>query len=236
MRITGILSALFLCAGALLLAGSDKTRAAAPPVPPIRPASPLETLLSGDVAAYTWSEGAAGQNSNHNGIILFYRSRGEVYGRAWPLKSNNNWPAVRGVGALKGDDVHIVFRSAAPGHDFYHADCHFSFSADGRTFVCTAMQKAQAGDENPMVPCVANGELIEKLNSSMAGHIEKLRLMARGAAPDKEPATEARERCPVLKNAASDRISAAHGGKTYHFCCESCRNVFLGNPQAFGGK
>jgi YHS domain-containing protein len=204
-----------------------------PPPPP----TPLERLLCRDVAAYKWVEGTASQNFEHFGVMLLYLSAGEVYGRAWPQKSKNNWPTVRGIGSLEGDELHIVFRSAAamPGHEFYHADCRFKLSADGRTFVCNAMQKAQAGDATPMVPSFANGELLEKLDPDWSVQVEHLRGMARGEPWDMEPGAENRERCPVLKAVASDRVSAEYNGKTYHFCCESCRSVFLGNPGAFVG-
>src|SRR5437868_12701509 len=153
-----------------------------PDRPPPKPETPIQRLLSHDVVAYKWVEGTPTQDFEHFGIMLLYASGGEIYGRAWPQKSKNNWPTVRGIGSLEGNELHIVFRSAAtmPGHEFYHADCRFKLSPDGRAFTCSSMQKAQAGDDTPMVPSFAKGELLEKLDPEWSVQVEHLRGMARG--------------------------------------------------------
>jgi YHS domain-containing protein len=230
--VTAAIAFILLVAAGAWVVTSQKTARPAP-----KPLTPIERLLSHDVVAYKWVEGTPNQNFEHFGVMLLYSSGGEVFARAWPQKSKNNWPTVRGIGSLEGDELHIVFRSAAtmPGHDFYHADCRFKLSVDGGSFVCNAMQKAQDGDA-PMVPSFARGELLEQLDPDWSVQVEHLRDMARGQPSDYEPGGESGERCPVLKTKASEQVSAQYNGKTYHFCCESCRSVFMGNPGAFVGE
>ena len=193
----------------------------------------------GELIAFEWREAAPADNFDHRGVILFISARGRVYSRAWPLKSRNNWPTVRGVGVWVDREIHIVYRSAAssPGHEFYHCDCHFTLSPDTRSFTCHAMQKASAADDAAMVPSYATGARLDIIDPAWRTQIEHVLAAARGTSDssvtESEPLTVPAERCPVLGNVASERIGANYNGITYHFCCESCCAVFHGHPQAF---
>src|SRR5882757_8403173 len=52
---------------------------------------------------------------------------------------------------------------------------------------------------------------------------------------DPGPAAEARVRDPVcgMMVDPATALSAEHGGKTYHFCCEGCRDSFASDPEKY---
>ncbi|MCZ7647300.1 MAG: YHS domain-containing protein [Planctomycetota bacterium] len=142
------------------------------------------------------------------------------------------------MGTQDGDVLRMAFRNATyePKHDFYHADCAFTFAPDGRSFDCLFWQQAEPlnePDEN-LSPGRALGQLVAPPHAETAKYLERVRRMpgeayrkAAGLAPEVP-------RCAVLPQRAADvHFSAVHEGKTYYFCCPSCKGLFESAPVKF---
>ena len=44
---------------------------------------------------------------------------------------------------------------------------------------------------------------------------------------------KSQETCPVCGMDAQKDINAKYQGKTYYFCCQSCKEKFMQNPQQY---
>ena len=59
---------------------------------------------------------------------------------------------------------------------------------------------------------------------------------ASNISPTQVQQTEEKVQCPVMKNwilASEAADSTEYNGKTYYFCCGSCKEQFLNNPEQY---
>lgn len=214
---------------AMLTLKEDATRL--PSVPGATAAQPRDCCAAKApprVRCYAWSENVFGEDMpSHGGLVLFLEQDGKVFSRAWQTRSPNNWPPVEGAGMADGARMHLAYRSVRPENSYYHAECEFEFSADVSEFSCRSLQKTDHRPESPLAPSLARGKRVE-LSAEFAPQVERLKEFAKRA---RGPSAT---HCAVLKDrVALPSVSATHAGKTYVFCCSSCREVFLKSPESF---
>ncbi len=138
--------------------------------------SALCKQLSAEPVCYRWQETLGDDEIDHHGYVLFLLDGDKVYSRAWFERAEfvREWPAVEGVGTLKGNTIKLVYRSASglPEHDFYFARCNFKMSNDGQSFHCEFTQKAEPNSND-----LATGQAIGKLqpDAKFEAHEERIR-------------------------------------------------------------
>jgi YHS domain-containing protein len=198
----------------------------------------IANWLVRNTGCFTWTEVIGDSSIDHRGGVVFLWKDNKIYSRAWFTRAKyaREWPPVFGVGTAEGNMLHVAYRSASvdPKHEFYHVVCHFEFSTDSRTFICRYMQRASSRSEE-LTPGAARGTRVES-RDEFEEEIDRVK--ARISYVEQHGTDdESFEHCPVIKeNKAMPQNEALYEGKLYHFCCLSCRDVFLKNPRVFVGR
>jgi YHS domain-containing protein len=226
-----LVSTLMLCIAFVLLIPPVELR-----LPP-RPPSVQDLLVKGPLC-FKWSEVMGDRSIEHDGGVVFLLKDHRIFSRAWYTRAKyaREWPPVFGVGTGDGNLLHVAYRSASmdPKHEFYHTVCHFEFSPDAQTFLSHYMQQATSGSPE-LTPGAARGTRCE-ISDDFAEQMERLKLRMVYASRN-DFADEGFEHCPVItENRAQPQNEVLYEGKLYHFCCTSCRDVFLKNPRVFISK
>ncbi len=207
------------------------------PAPHVVKESTQPEWFGPEVWAYKWFETTVEDLENeHFGRLLFLRRGDRVYSLAWPSKSPNNWPIVKGVGTFDHKDrtLKMVYRTASGllEHEFYHAICEFKFGEKKQSFEVTYEQQASEDEGQALEPGMSRGVRWTEGFGQMEDYVSRLKRWSNeelAGAHFKD-----RQRCSVLPHiTAKPEIITKHQGKIYRFCCTSCREVFLKKPDAF---
>lgn len=193
----------------------------------------LREFLAREPACYQWTESFGDEPIAHEGGLIFYVVGEKVFSRAWfgSAESVRRWPPVFGVGVIRGQTLFVSYRNATgeAGHEHYCASCRFDFDLSELSFKCSFMQKVNAHPEAPLTPGTAQGQRLAKTPKSFAPHLESVRWHSQNALPLEDGA----EPCPVTPGAADPALAADYRGRTYHFCSQSCYEIFLQKPELF---